>query len=178
MDEKKRSQIKNCLAKEFDLSVQDLEICDNVLTSYIHSEDASKRTLFIQAGSLEGALKRFHFDFISAITFLQTIVDAAGQKPDLKFWVGILLSILAMLFNQESTSLNNVQVMIILELYAAQQNGRKTLYEDSLYECVRNRPDSYDIDRRTFEEAVEALRKLRCIEITQGSVTLTEKIRL
>ena len=70
------------------------------------------------------------------------------------------------------------QIRILIELYENQRRKRRDLMEEDLYEQVRKSEENNNINKKAFDEALENLRKLKCIEVTQGFVTLVERVEV
>ncbi|MDE6219362.1 MAG: hypothetical protein K2G51_02835 [Lachnospiraceae bacterium] len=180
MNDGKLNEEKNRLMADIDLPDKELQIYRKILDFCLTEEGTDERYLSIQIGNSQGNLKRYglNFNLSTALTLVRTAIELTESELDIKQWVLILLTIVANLFRQENISLDSVQIRILIELYENQRRKRRDLMEEDLYEQVRKNEGNNEISKKAFDEALENLRKLKCIEVTQGFVTLVERVEV
>lgn len=180
MNDGKLNEQKNRLMADIDLLDRELQIYRRILDCCLTEEGTAEKYLSIQIGNSQGNLKRYglNFNLSTAITLVCTAIELTESKLDIKQWIMILLKIVANLLRQENVSLDSVQVRILIELYENQRRRRRDLMEEDLYEQVRKNEGNNDISKKAFDEALENLRKLKCIDVTQGFVTLVERVEV
>ncbi|MDE7275136.1 MAG: hypothetical protein K2N95_19190 [Lachnospiraceae bacterium] len=180
MNDGKLNEEKNRLMADIDLPDKELQIYRKILDFCLTEEGTDERYLSIQIGNSQGNLKRYglSFNLSTALTLVRTAIELTESELDIKQWVLILLTIVANLFRQENISLDSVQIRILIELYENQRRKRRDLMEEDLYEQVRKNEGNNEISKKAFDEALENLRKLKCIEVTQGFVTLVERVEV
>lgn len=180
MDDRRLYEQKNCLMADIDLPDRELQICRKILDRCLMEKETDERYLSIQIGNSQGNLKRYglNFNLSTALTLVCTAIELAESELDIKQWIMIILTIVANLLGQENVSLEPVQIRILIELYENQRRKRRDLMEEDLYEQVRKSEENNNINKKVFDEALENLRKLKCIEVTQGFVTLVERVEV
>ena len=179
MDDRKLDEIKNRLMADIDLPDQEKKIYRNILDCCLKEEEINEKYLSIKISNSEGNLKKYrlNFNLNTALTLARTANELAEGGMDMQQLVFNLLGIIVNLFRQESVRLDSAQVVILIELYENQRHRKRDFMEEDLYERVRKNEGNH-IDKITFTQALEKLRKLKCIEVTQGIVRLVEKVEV
>ena len=179
MDEKEFIELKKYLLNNIDLPDNEFEVFKTVLYSCLKKEETENKYLAIQISGLEGTLKRykFSFNFLTALTLIELAMEDAGCEFDWEHWIMIILRIITTIYGFENISLDPAQVIIITELYNINKNIGRSISEEDIYARLKTQLDKRNIEKEIFDEALEKLRKLNCIEITQGNIKLIEKVR-
>lgn len=180
MDDKRLYELKNSLITAIDLPDRELQICRKILDCCLVEKETDEKYLSIQIGNSQGNLKKYglNFNLSIALTLVCTAIEMTESKLDIKQWVMIILTIVASLIRQKNVSLEPIQIRILIELYKNQRCKRRDLMEEDLYELIRKSEENNDFSKKTFDEALENLRKMKCIEVTQGFVTLVERVEV
>ena len=179
MDDRELDEIKNRLMKEIAISGRKERVFRDILDCCLKKEEVNEKYLSVQIRGTEGKLQKYRLNFNlgTALTMARTANELAEGGVDPEQLVFSLLGIIVNLFRKESVPLDPVQFLILTELYENQRHRKRILMEEDLYDRLRKNEENH-IDRTSFTQALEKLRKLKCIEVTQGEVTLVEKVEI
>lgn len=178
MNQKEFADLKNQIMLSIEVNDKNIEIFREILECCLERENCDTN-LAINLKGGKGSINRYemNFNLVVAIQLFLAGATGYGDGVNLKNGIMTILSIIAAITSKNNISLDIIKVKIIYVLYQMQERRERNPSEDELFNHLISQTDSNTLSRSVFDDEVEQLRELKCIDITEGYIKLIDKVR-